>query len=365
MKTLPEINFSISPAFLHGEAVSVVTALDTNYVLLGSALIQSIIDHCRGDRFYDIVVLFEELDDTSRRALLRMAEGHKNISIRCISVRTVFDGLELRTHLQFSRAIYFRLIIPILFRGYPRVIYLDGDTLCCRDVAALYDVDLAGAALGATLDIGILRARSWRMLWIDRFCKYTTEEYLAGYLGLSEKTTYFQSGVLVFSPGNITAEDNNALLSYVMGTKPFALPDQDILNMVFEGRISFIDLRWNVLTAGDPEEVLNTLPAVERNAYAEARKDPYIIHYASSEKPFKEPLMDFAERFWPVSMRTPFYTAFVRQQTSIARPVRRRLRGVIIPMLFPQDSGFRQLAAELFPRGSVRGRLLRQFLFGR
>lgn len=51
----------------------------------------------------------------------------------------------------------------------------------------------------------------------------------------------------------------------------------------------------------------------------EAKKNPYIIHYAGFCKPWDEPTEEFGEVFWDYARRTPYYeTLLYRMSKHIA-----------------------------------------------
>lgn len=58
---------------------------------------------------------------------------------------------------------------------------------------------------------------------------------------------------------------------------------------------------------------LKSAPARYYREYCEARKEPYIIHYAGYQKPWIELECDMAEFFWKYARKTPFYEVLIGQ----------------------------------------------------
>lgn len=356
-------SFSLSPAFGSQEAVTVVLAVDENYIIYVATAVQSILDNAVTSRAYDIVLLHEGIPEELCTPLLQMAALRPNISIRLINISAVFARFPLKTQVYFTRAIYYRLGIPSLFRAYPRVVYIDADTVCRRDIADLYDTDLGGNSLGAVVDFGMARLAKARLLWCEGFEKFTGSDYIRTYLDLPDDGSYFQSGVLVFDLETMRAEEKTLLLAKTREFRPYAFPDQDILNVVFASRVKLLDPRWNVTVGwGLPETwnvdaYINWIPDPLKALYLEARKDPWLVHYAGAVKPASSPLIDFSGLFWDVARRTPFYTWFIIEQTKdVPKDVETAIRGGENRPLV------RQLAAWLFPRETGRGRLVRRML---
>ena len=84
--------------------------------------------------------------------------------------------------------------------------------------------------------------------------------------------------------------------------------DQDVLNLRCGHRVKYLDMRWNLLYDSlryRKNLIIGLAPANVRQQYADARKDPWIIHYAGGERPWNDAKCDFAEVFWAVADQTP------------------------------------------------------------
>jgi lipopolysaccharide biosynthesis glycosyltransferase len=88
--------------------------------------------------------------------------------------------------------------------------------------------------------------------------------------------------------------------------------DQDVLNVFCEGRVCFLDDKWNVTVADDLEsKFIDKLPADMRSAYKDNCKDAYIYHFVSKKKPWEKPSGEFADIFWTAARKTPWYETIV------------------------------------------------------
>ena len=88
--------------------------------------------------------------------------------------------------------------------------------------------------------------------------------------------------------------------------------DQDVLNMVFQGKVKALPQNWNVLInwkygGRSRIDIIKNAPFSLWKEYQDARKQPYIIHYAGAWKPWNMPSCDYAEEFWDYARKTPFY----------------------------------------------------------
>ena len=66
------------------------------------------------------------------------------------------------------------------------------------------------------------------------------------------------------------------------------LLDQDVLNHFAEGRVKYLDMRWNVVMDWRDIRIARIIGIAPKHIfeeYMQARKDPYIVHYAGPDKP--------------------------------------------------------------------------------
>lgn len=89
--------------------------------------------------------------------------------------------------------------------------------------------------------------------------------------------------------------------------------DQDVLNMVCENHIFYIDNKWNVETFIkklitkdkcflNEDEYLN---------FKQTYENPKFIHFCGVEKPWKKPSIEYSEFFWQYARFTPFYEQII------------------------------------------------------
>ena len=79
------------------------------------------------------------------------------------------------------------------------------------------------------------------------------------------------------------------------------------------------------------------------DTYEQARQDPWIIHYAGADKPWKYPHSDYAYMFWRLARRSDYYEQLLAQ---IERPQEKGGWGSTVV------DGMRKTAKALLPEGS-------------
>lgn len=287
------------------DEVVIVLSADDNYAPYLAATLVSLAEHSSPVRNYMAYILTEGISDSYRRRLLTMETNH--VKVRFVDVRAYLKDVGIDaffTSGHVTRAAYYRCFIPELFTEYQKAIYCDCDAIFLDDPAKLYEVDLDGKMLGAVKDARIL-ATSNR----PRNVRYFHDE-----LGLKELTTYFNSGLLIF---NISECKKQRLFSRCMEKlkeiKNPRLWDQDLLNVVCEGRVVFLDWSWNLQNHAliEHSNLESCLDAEEYMAYLHSLSHPKFLHYTSHQKPWKNPSGLNADIFWHYARMTPFYEAML------------------------------------------------------
>ena len=159
----------------------------------------------------------------------------------------------------FPVSAYSRIFSPYLLGpDAERLIYLDVDTLLRADISGLWNLDLGDNIIAAAQDPGETIDCQWG--GIPNYAE----------LGLSPKTKYFNSGVLLMNPkkwreNNITHEVFTALNKYAEHVK---MADQYGLNVIFANRWLQLDPKWNWFAFKEDE-------------------NPYLIHFLHIKPIFK------------------------------------------------------------------------------
>ena len=84
-------------------------------------------------------------------------------------------------------------------------------------------------------------------------------------------------------------------------------------------------------------------PAQLFDEYEAAREDPWIIHYAGADKPWKDPCGDYAEEFWKVARKSAYYEALLAKL--VERNEKHAPGGAVVDSM-------RRTAKKVLPEGS-------------
>lgn len=302
-----EFNGDIDPAF-ENDNVPIVICFDDFYVHAGGALLYSILVNSDKSRNYDILVLEDGISNKNMKSLDAMTARHDNVSIRFFDINAFSEIQGVHTRGHFSPATYARLFISKLFKRQRKVLFIDADTILNADPAPLLDIELGANLVAAVKDIVMEGFVRYGAPSDEHSGFLPAGRYLSEYLGLVEPDGYFQAGLIVFNLERMRDENVSSELMQVMDRKRYWFLDQDIMNVVFQQRVHYLPLKWNVFHGnGDVDAFFPGLKFSTYMRYLEARNDPYMVHYAGENKPWIQPNVDFSELYWACVAQTPWY----------------------------------------------------------
>lgn len=287
--------------------VPVVFAADGNYVPMLTATIHSMLANASPDYYYDIVVLERGISGEDQRIMRQVYAKPGKVSLTFYNVGCIVESYDLATNnAHISIETYYRFLVQELLPHYDKVLYLDSDLIVQGDVSQLFETELGNNLLAAVRDLdflGNINMKDGKRM-----------QYAKTVLGMKDPYAYFQAGVLVLNTAAMRSFHGVEEWLKLAGDPRYIYNDQDILNAECEGRVHFLDYRWNVMTdcAGRIANVFSYAPNDVYEAFLESRKDQLITHYAGFEKPWKFKHCDRSALYWKYARQTPFYERLVR-----------------------------------------------------
>ena len=272
--------------------IPIVFSANNYYIPYTSTAIQSIIENADKDRQYIFYILYQEMSDNNIALLKKQVSLFPQFSINFINVTKYIDKYDLFTSRHISLETYFRLLIPELLAEYQKAIYLDGDMICCTDIASLYDINLENYLLAAVRDVGV----SWY------YSPNHSEEMKFLYsvlLHLKKPEDYFCAGMCILNIDLFRKTISTDEIFKLAASRQWQVHDQDVLNYLAENKTFLLPFHWNFMYTPNAKY----LPEYLQNEYLEAKENPRIIHY----KPwtYKNYIPHF-DLFWKYATRTPF-----------------------------------------------------------
>ncbi|MDR1216920.1 MAG: glycosyltransferase family 8 protein [Treponema sp.] len=273
-----------------------------------STMLQSVIENSNLSRFYHVFILNKDISQASMNLLYAQIARWHHFSLDFINISEYIKNYDFYTANRntLTSEAYFRLLIPELFSEYKKVIYLDGDMICCADIATLYDIDIGEYMLASSRDIGGIKDYHDPK---DKNRRCYNDEVLK----LSNTDNYFNSGMLIL---NIPAFRKQFTVKEVLDfavSREWRCHDQDILNVLCQNKTLLLPIAWNYIWYDDVQYLPNDL----KEECEETKKAPKIIHFAgtkSERKPWESIVnVRYFELFWKYATRTPFFDIIIHR----------------------------------------------------
>lgn len=293
----------IQPAFKQNN-VAIAVSCNEYYMPILGVMLSSLLINSKQENNYDILVMRNKDEDDSDDAvryikmLKELVSSYPNANIRFVDISGLIGSKKFFVRGNFTPETYFRLFLPQILNHYEKVLYLDADMVVCHDVAELYETDLNGALLGAVRD-PIISGSNKSVI----YNKHNDMKKL----GIKNIYDYFQAGVLLIDLKRISENGLCEQMIEYAATHDCDLVDQDVLNLFCQGKVKYINNKWNVDVNKIAMEVVPYAPAEMWKEYRNNRDHAYIYHFAGADKPWNDPFLDKAEVFWNAARKTAWY----------------------------------------------------------
>ncbi|HKL94731.1 MAG TPA: DUF4422 domain-containing protein [Clostridia bacterium] len=334
------------PAFAENN-IAVCLASSDKYIPYAAVAIQSIISNSSKDSNYDLIVLCNNVDDRNKVKLQRVVNGLNNFSLRFINGESYIASKKLNEKENINTTTYLRLGALDFLKYYSKAVYLDCDLVVNADIAKLYNIDVNDYFVGAVKD-------SIEAGW----CKQTSNpqtNYNKNVLKLKREFEYFNAGVLLMNLDELRKEYSASSLIKMAQSFKWLWLDQDVLNMVCDGRTKFLEPSWNVLVHDlkvqqRPE---NDAPHDILEGYLNALKNPKVIHFAGRVIPTVAPDVDLADIFWKYARQSIFYEkilSLIVEENADFKSKKQKLsfKARLIKTFFPKNTKRRQFAKKIY-----------------
>lgn len=261
------------------EIIPIVYASDENFLWQTYTSIFSVLINRTKEYWMKFYVLVPE-DCKQKQYNKNWDFKYYSIEYRYVSSK-YFQNVKMVLQ-NISKPTYYRLLIPNLLPEYDKCLYLDGDTICCKDIYELYKLDvgnnLLAAGMGANLPFD---ASYWEKV-----------------LEIPNAIHYINAGVLLFNLKQMRME-NKVSDFLICSKRKLPCQDQDVLNICCYNRIKILPLKYNVYSNAFNMPLEMLLERFEEKDIQEAFEKPVIIHYPGEfAKPWNNPYCVKGEQWW-------------------------------------------------------------------
>lgn len=256
--------------------INLCFAIDKNFIAQLDVALTSIF--CNKDK-NDELNIYVLTDSINTKIKQRFYQKYKNIQFIEIDTKQ-FQNYPLVS--LSSMSVYYRLILPTLFSQFDKILFLDSDLIVTSSLQDLYEQDITNYSLAAVEDIGI-------------------PQYLPKHITKLGLNKYFNAGVLLL---NLKKMRNNNFetnfQTYINNhSKDLLFQDQDVLNVLCQNDVLFIDSKFNQQTTPQNQDTKKNIGT--------------IIHYAGKKKPWNS--LNFSAKYllyWKYVKKSSFKLYFVK-----------------------------------------------------
>lgn len=332
------------------EAIPVVLAANEKYVPILYTCLKSIMMNTSAQNQYEFYVFHTDITPDNQKQIQNDLQAD-NRKIIFVNVCSKVAGYRLQAKEHITTETFYRFLILDILKDYEKVVYLDCDMIIQRDVAELYHTEMGTNLIAAVCDPDFVGQYNG--------ADPETRKYCDTVLKLQDPYRYFQAGVLVLNVKELRNVTDVKTLFEMSDTGIYKYSDQDILNVICEGYVTYLDMSWNTLTDCNGyrwHSVIRRGPYDLLDAYEEARRHPYIIHYAGFQKPWMQPKEDMAKHFWKVARTTPYYEEILGQMCRyLSGTVEEKKKmiekvKVVAKKVLPKGSWIRRTAGDLYSK---------------
>jgi lipopolysaccharide biosynthesis glycosyltransferase len=286
-------------------------AVEGSFIPHSAAMLHSALSHLGGLSARVHYLHPPGFPSSAKGQLTRMVEG-LGASVQFVEVPDVLCS-GLPTQGFTGKATWYRIFIPDLLPAVDRLLFLDADTVVLDGLRPLWETDLRTNYVGAVSNV----------FQPDHL-------YRPAELGFDRPQEYFNAGVLLMDLGSL--RHDGCVASMVAYGRRFAenltFRDQDVLNVVLQGRRLPLHPRWNCMNSVMHFPWSSYVFGV--TATEEARASPAIRHFEGptinkpwhllSEAPLRHRYFEHRRQTpWPRVRRTGVTPANVARKIARAR----------------------------------------------
>ena len=303
--------------------VAVALAADNNYALPMMVTIASMIQTASESSVYSLYLLVPGgFGDENKDKIKKLCSQRPDWKVNFVDMQSAYKTTYISIS-HVSTATYYRLQLPSLLKDVEKCIYMDVDLVVKKDLSTLFLTDIKNRYLAGVRAAGYYNS-------LEKI------EYQMNRLGVSDFSTYVNAGVLVMNLKKMRDDGLEDKFSELI-EKKWESQDQDILNVACLGHIRLLNAKYNAMTKYplDDDKAYEQMDclkyAYSEEEWEEGRKDPVIIHYADSIKPWNVPGSVYAKDWWrvvslmPTNIASDIYNNYMNGMLANARQVKQSL----------------------------------------
>lgn len=262
------VNFFTTPSkpIYNKTKINVAFCSDKRGIKLMAVAIKSLLNVSANKCDYNIYCVIDtDVTSAEKKSISKLTDGTKS-TITFLKPNHDFDKSYVR---HWTRAIYYRTMLPDLLPDVDKIIYADIDVIFCNDLIEAYNIDM-------------------------------DKNYIAGVKTFNNG--YINSGFLIMNLKQIRKDNLYKKWIDASQRKQYPNPDQDLLNFTCRGRILYLPLKYNF----QPMDGANIYKYHTPCEIADIQYHLVVLHFSNWMKPWhaknKRPI--FSELWWKHATQT-------------------------------------------------------------
>lgn len=314
----------LTEEFIYLTKVVVAFICDSHYAMPTAVAITSLICNKNPNTYYEIYIIAADLSDNEIKKFFKLRKSNVDIHIIKTSSEK-FKSINKFAYVTSTACLKFDL--PDLIPNQDKVLYLDSDVIIQKDLSDLFEINIKDYYAGVIKDIAL----------IDNHLNVNN---------------YFNSGVMLLNLKLMRENDSStALLNMRKSLNKLVYMDQDCFNIFFNNKVKLLPVIYNyfynVYLQGKEKYSLKRINKCFETNYSsldDIKKDSYILHFVSFEKPWIYFNSVFVREWDEYFKKSPFKFHKLKRKSI-------KLRPLYVFFKYWRDNGFK------FTLGKVRKKL--------
>lgn len=291
--------------------IPVMFCYDKNYVIQSAVAFYSLMKYANPKYLYKFYILHSDISDEQQNMLNETIKEFKNCELNFINMEHKFEKewKECYSGDHFSKEVMYKLLTASIFPEYDKIVVSDVDVVFLGDISPAYfaiDEKKDKEYIAGVKPIG--KVKNYLQNYIDKWSQDEIDilgETCGGFLVMNLKRIREENVEERFLK---SLKDNSHRLNQM---------EQDILNIVCEGKIKHLPLNyvacsymWDYYkTDKDYKTDVN----YSEEEIRDAMTSPVQLHYATSIKPWKNVDCTLSATWFSYLAKTPFAQEFYNQ----------------------------------------------------
>lgn len=255
--------------------MDILCSTDKNYIMPTGVMLTSLLENNNGKQVRIHVLTDAYVDDAQKESLRQIVRHHRATIDFYTMEDSLFADFPMGEAYQSQHintlATYYRLYAHKVLPGnVEKVLYLDGDIIVRHSLDDIWNTDMTNCPIAAVPDSENCSVGHYNRL------RYPVE------MG------YFNAGVLLINLEYWRKNDVlDDFLCIIKDKRPvLRCHDQDVLNYLFRENKKMLPLKYNMQNSFLYRRELVPLPWTLDDQIAEGQKQPVIIHFVTTPKPW-------------------------------------------------------------------------------